>query len=38
VIADIPSFSICSSQAEVGMVDPSTGGFSRDAGFWVVFN
>jgi hypothetical protein len=38
VIADIPSFSICSSQAEVGMVDPSTGGFSRDASFWVVFN
>ena len=38
VIADIPSFSICSSQAEVGMVDPSTGGFSRDASFFVAFN
>ena len=38
VLAGIPSFSICNSQAEVGMVDPSTGGFSRDASFWVVFN
>ena len=38
IIADIPSFSICTSQAEVGMVDPSTGGFSRDASFFVAFN
>jgi hypothetical protein len=39
ITANIPSFSICSStQAEVGMEDPSTGGFSRDAAFWVVFN
>jgi hypothetical protein len=38
VTANIPSFSICSSQAQVGMEDPSTGAFSRDASFWVVFN
>jgi hypothetical protein len=38
VVADIPSFSLCSSQGEVGMVNPSTGAFSRDASFWVVFN
>jgi len=38
VIADIPSFSICDTQAEVGMVDPSTGAFSRDASFYVAFN
>jgi hypothetical protein len=38
IIANIPSFSICTSEAEVGMVDPSTGGFSRNAAFWVIFN
>jgi hypothetical protein len=40
VVAGIPPFSLCGvgDAAEVGMVDPSTGGFSRNAGFWVVFN
>lgn len=38
VIVGVPGFSICSSQAQVGMVDPATGGFSRQASFYVSFN